>query len=196
MTRIILPLLAGLTFLAACGGDTTPDEAPAAARGDSAVTSTASAPSTDATPRPNGFEPIDPKMGGLVLNAKGEHSGKWTFKDVNGSMREMAGGGATMTLLQLEAHEDPVHFKLRMTTPDGELRPGRYRVGDAERKLDATYENAGVYYTAVGDAGGWVELTTISDDRAIGSFDLTLEGLSESKPTAKVSGTFDMIVQK
>lgn len=190
MSRIILPFLAGLTMLAACGGD-APSEEAAASRGDSTPRA------ADATPTATDFEPIDPKMGGLSLAAEGPHPGEWTFKDVNGSVQEIAGGGTTQTMLQLEAHSEPVHFKLRLTSADGEVRPGRYGIGEAERRLDATYENAGVYYTAAGtNAKGTVELTSISDDRAVGRFDLTLETLSETPASSKVSGTFDMIVQR
>lgn len=192
MRRILLPLLTGLTLLAACGGDAPSDEAGAAAAPrDSAPVA------ADAKPTATDFEPIDPKMGGLSLAAEGPHPGEWTFKDVNGSVQEIAGGGTTQTMLQLEAHSEPVHFKMRLITADGELRPGRYGIGDAERRLDATYENAGVYYTASGaKAKGTVELTSISDDRAAGRFDLTLETLSETPASSKVSGTFDMIVQR
>jgi hypothetical protein len=196
MTRTILPLLAALAMLAACGDATPGDDNAATGRDGSRALASAS-DATPQAPQAKDFEPIDPKMGGLTLAAVGPHAGEWTFKDVNGSIREITGGGETSTMLQLEAHNDPVHFKLRLSSADGELRPGRYRIGDGNRKLDATYENAGVYYTAAGSgSAGDVELTTISDDRAVGTFDLTLETLSQPATTSKVKGTFDMVVQR
>lgn len=193
MIRYYLPLVAALAMLSACD-----NEKPAAEPTPPAATDTAVQPAdaTIETTRPGGFEPIDPATGMLALNVQGEHSGSWRFQDVNGSVSEQAGGGETTMTLQLEAHNDPVHLRLRLTSADGEVRQGRYTIGATDRSLDATYENAGVYYKSLGAAKGTVELTTFTQDRAAGYYDLTLETLAEKPAMTRLKGQFNMRVQR
>ena len=197
VTARSLAAIAVFVLLQACGESPTPDRAPGADTAASTATgvpSNANAPETIDTTRT--FAPRDPATGTLSLVATGEHAGKWTFEDVNGSINERAGGGMTTVTLQLEAHNDPVHFKIRLTSSSGEFEPGIYTVGNTERGVDATYENASVYYKAFGGSKGTVSLTSMHSDRATGTFDLVLETLEENPRIASVKGTFDMRVQR
>jgi hypothetical protein len=194
MLKLTVPALAALAMLAACGGD-KPDEArPADTAAPAAQPGAAAAP-LDTAPSRHDFEPIDPATGTMVLNVAGDKPGRWTFKDVNGSMSEQPGGGETRIVLQLEGHEDPVHLRLRLMEAD-EIGVGRFTIGHNDKGLDATYENGGVYFKSVGGANGSVSLTKITTDRAVGSYDMTLESLEEKPQKVEVSGTFDLRVQR
>jgi hypothetical protein len=196
MDRLILPAILGLALLASCGDGADADRPPSDTA-TPAPTAGATPPATSDTPTgARDFEPIDAATGTLSLAASGEHPGSWTFKDVNGSVTEQAGAGSTSTIMQLEAHDDPVHFKIRLLGGSSEIAAGRYTIGAAERGVDATYENSGTYYKSLGKSTGTVELTKVTADRAVGSYDLTLETLTETPKTAKVKGTFDMRVQR
>jgi hypothetical protein len=141
---------------------------------------------------------LDPRYGSLQAEATGAVAGSWTFADVNGSISESARGGATNTTLQLEAHRDPpgVHLRLRLTS-DEDVEQGEYRIGgEGGRTLDAAFEHDGRFFRSIGDASGAVELTRLTGDRAVGSFEFTLSSLSDDPGTVRVKGDFDMVVQK
>jgi hypothetical protein len=181
------------TVLVACGEQQADTSSPGA---EGAAPATPSAPGDTATGARD-FEPRDPAIGGLQLKATGPHAGSWSFQDVNGSVGEHAGAGATTSFLQLEAHDEPVHFRMRLLDSDGEIESGRYTIGATDEGVDAAFENAGANYRSIGGATGTVDLTRVTDDRAVGTFDLSLEALDDTAGTkARVSGTFDMRVQR
>ena len=189
-----------LSLLSSCGESAPNSER---ARGDSTTATAAERADTGSPTAPaetadttQTFDPIDPASGSLTITASGDHAGTWTFKDVNGSVNERAGGGETKTSLQLEAHSEPVHFKLRLATSSGEFDAGVYTVGGDERAVDVTYENAGAIYKSFGTSKGSVSVTSITDDRAAGTFDVSLETLEEKPRLATVTGSFDMRIQR
>ncbi|MBC8144338.1 MAG: hypothetical protein H7X80_02065 [bacterium] len=189
------------SILAACGDNTpTTDEVRSVDSGGAPIASTpdshAATPADTTTPGPREITPIDPATGTMTITASGSPPVIRTFADVNGSIIEQAGGGETISRLQLEGHDDPVHFKIRLGGSAGEIAPGRYVVGDVERGVDATYENASVFYKSLGGASGTVSVTEITDNNAKGTFDLNLETIAEDPLKIRVQGSFDMRVQR
>src|SRR5688500_15725176 len=114
--RFSLPFVVIALTLAACGGETPSSDAVdsndtvAPAPGADTVQQTV-VPVDTTPPGPREVTPIDPGTGTMTITVDGKAT---TFKDVNGSIDEKAGGGETVARLQLEGHDDPVHFKIRL----------------------------------------------------------------------------------
>lgn len=199
---LTITLLFAFSMLLVSCADEKPSNDPAPTTDSAApVAPAAAAPATQmpvdtTTPGPREVTPIDPQTGTMTMTASAPEVKTRTLVDVNGSIVEQAGGGETVARLQLEGHDDPYHFKIRLGGGTGEITAGRYVVGDPERGVDATYEANKVFYKSLGAATGTVSLTEITEDRAKGTFDLNLETLSETPEKSRVHGSFDMRVQR
>ncbi len=149
----------------------------------------------------------DPSMrrdtvdGTLVVKGSGAENGEWKFFDVTASLDEQAGGGATMTILQLEAHRmDPsVNFRIRLVSRTGAIHPGTFSLNNpgGDPRVEVSWDANGNYFRDM-NGNGAVTITSYDGARVKGTFAFSLPPLNPSAPKTPLTlrGTFDQQVMK
>lgn len=205
---IPLALCAAL-LVSACGAD---QDAPKAQPGTpSAGAPSSGAPSAQQPPATAGgpaapaakptapsavFKNIDTTDGTLTVTGSGVLTGRWTFKDVTATIEEHAVAGSTRSSLTLEAHDADQrrHIRLRLVRDGEHIDPGVYSIdhpsGNPPRRLDARFEFEGAIWLSMNHGSGSVELTSVDDLHATGSFHVLVRAYGKDTAALNLSGTF------
>jgi hypothetical protein len=142
----------------------------------------------------------DPENGSLQLAAAAPYAGEWTFDDVTASITERAQAGNTVKTLTVESHMVPPneHFKLRLSHGESDIDAGTYSIDGAAdgRTLDVSWEHGDKRFRSLSPAKGSVTVTSISEDRISGTYDITLPSMAEGEPAANLTGKFDAKIQR
>ncbi len=181
-----------LLTLAACDAAKTPDPAPA----DTAA-------SAISTPAPVSSSPtvrtVDTADGTMVVTGSGAASGTWKFDDANAAIEETAGGGESQSVLTIEAHDgvNGRHLRLRLIRVGETIDAGSYAIGaTSDRRLDARWESPTMAYRSLDGARGSVTLKSIENNRAVGTFNITLPAIEDPNAVQQVQGSFSQLVQR
>jgi|GEM_PF-4469656 len=138
----------------------------------------------------------DTADGTLTVKGSGAREGTWKMFDATATLAEDVRAGSTVTTLSIEGHRGmpEATVALRLTS-DGPINPGRYGIGQAASpvRVDARWDLDGTMYRALNGttATGWVEITSMSNNRVRGSYNLTLPPLDGGGPAQTVSGDID-----
>ena len=192
-TAILVPAAAFVLSTTACDRDAAP--------ADRAVEKS---PATETIPPGAAGGAItytrDPDNGSLQLAAQAPYEGSWDFKDVTSSFSERAMGGTTETTLTIESHQVPpgVHLSFRLTHPGGEIDAGTYSIDGQNdgRTLDARWEYNTQHFRSLSPAKGNVTISSITEDRVAGTYEVTLVPMAEGQQPAVLQGTFDTKIQR
>jgi hypothetical protein len=183
--------------LVACDSKKGPDQKPAAVDTVAKV-APPSAPSPEHS-LPNANPQIDTTDGTITVTGTGAASNTWSFTDVNATVDESAGGGATQGVLMIEAHDaiNGRHLRLRLLHDGGPVDPGTYPVDAAKggRRVEPRWEMEHKAFRALQGGRGSVVLKSFTGDRAVGTFDITLPSLDDPSVTETLKGHFDQLVR-
>lgn len=139
--------------------------------------------------------------GTLTVKGSGAVNGEWKFYDVTASLDEQAGGGATMTILQLEAHrmQPNANFRLRLVSRTGAIHSGTFSLNSpgGDPRVEVSCDLDGNYFRDV-NGNGAVTITSYDGVRVKGSFAFSLPPLNPGAPNTPLTlrGTFDQKMEK
>ncbi len=188
-------------IISACGpeGAEEPGDSPAVASGALRADTGGRSPANE--PPESGGQPqasvVTPLDEGTIAVTLGGVGGTVDFADVNAHVEEQPMNGRTRTTLFVEAHKVPPgrHLNLDLYRENASITPGRYTIEPGSGKeLTASWEDNGSFFRSIDTAHGYVELKSISDDRASGQFELTLVPLQGGR-AQHLTGKFDVKVQ-